>query len=237
METHIYETHNQNVSSNYLSPSRVSPSQKQTKIEEISRLTYFRSYRYIVEMSLFFVVLADPLPSTSQINLSEVNDINKTTTIQKKDLNTLHLKEMIWNTENEFFSSYNHKKFNDLILWKVSDLREETDKWESLKTLAKSYTETDIKNFGCTKLLSTDNILKIFRDVPNDYIHIIVEPKFSCFPTKIFLNFSSFSQKFFPKPATTGKCLPMVYLSNKKFALSHILYFFYLIRKKKIGFG
>ena len=32
-------------------------------------------------------------------------------------------------------------------------------------------------------------------------------------------------------PATTGKCLPMVYLSNKKFALSHILYFF--IRSEK----
>jgi hypothetical protein len=29
-----------------------------------------------------------------------------------------------------------------------------------------------------------------------------------------------------PPLTTTGKCLPMVYLSNKKFALSHILYFF-----------
>src|SRR5204863_265107 len=27
-----------------------------------------------------------------------------------------------------------------------------------------------------------------------------------------------------PQPATTGKCLPMVYLSNKKFALPHILF-------------
>lgn len=41
-------------------------------------------------------------------------------------------------------------------------------------------------------------------------IHIIVQP---------------------PPPATTGKCLPMVYLSNKKFALSHI--FFISIREEK----
>ena len=33
-----------------------------------------------------------------------------------------------------------------------------------------------------------------------------------------------------PLPATTGKCLPMVYLSNKKFALSHN--FFYSIRNR-----
>ena len=32
-------------------------------------------------------------------------------------------------------------------------------------------------------------------------------------------------------PATTGKCLPMVYLSNKKFALSHI--FFIRLGKEK----
>ncbi|RIA98390.1 hypothetical protein C1645_812806 [Glomus cerebriforme] len=43
-------------------------------------------------MSLFFVVLANPLSNTSQINIAEVNNVNETTTVNKKVLNDLHKK-------------------------------------------------------------------------------------------------------------------------------------------------
>jgi hypothetical protein len=54
------------------------------------------------------------------------------------------------------------------------------------------------------EMLPGDEISKYLKnfDKPPSLIHIIVQP---------------------PQPATTGKCLPMVYLSNKKFALSHLV--------------
>ncbi|GES76152.1 hypothetical protein GLOIN_2v1483424 [Rhizophagus clarus] len=82
-------------------------------------------------MLLFFVVLADPLPNPSQINIAA----------------------------------------------KISkDLCEEIDEWKSLKAFAKDYTETDIKSFGCIKLLSTGNVLEDFQDFSNDCIRIIIQP-------------------------------------------------------------
>jgi len=58
-------------------------------------------------------------------------------------------------------------------------------------------------NLGGAEFLNTS---------PEVHVHIIVEPL---------------------PPATTGKCLPMVYLSNKKFALSHIFFFFIRSGKRK----
>lgn len=50
---------------------------------------------------------------------------------------------------------------------------------------------------------------KIDKEPADSYIHILMQS---------------------PPLMTTGKCFSMVYLPNKKFALSRILYFFYLIR-------
>jgi hypothetical protein len=58
--------------------------------------------------------------------------------------------------------------------------------------LASSYTETGIENFRRNKLLLTNKVLEVFRDVLENRVHIIIQ---------------------LPLPsATTGKCLLMVYL-------------------------
>src|SRR5439155_27022422 len=106
-------------------------------------------------MTLIFVIIFDPLPNPSQINnTKETINVNETLSVKRGELNTIHLKEMIWNTQKKFFDShYNHSDYSDLTLWKVENLCEETEKWESLKALArKAYTETDIKDFGGNKL-------------------------------------------------------------------------------------
>ena len=71
-------------------------------------------------------------------------------------------------------------------------------------------TEDDIQKLGGKIMRSQDLFKTHFSNQPTlGNIHIIVQPQ---------------------PPATTGKCLPMVYLSNKKFALSHN--FFYSIRNR-----
>jgi hypothetical protein len=156
-------------------------------------------------MSLFFVVLAHPLDNPSMIDIIEIHviDGNK---VPKDELNTIHLKKLIWHEIGN--SEDNNKEANKLTLWKVKDLREGNDNWEVLKTLREPYNEDDIKQkLGGVMLLSTDVLFtEVWQDgLPKNSIHIIVQP---------------------PSPATTGKCLPMVYLSNKKFALSHIFFLF-----------
>ena len=87
-----------------------------------------------------------------------------------------------------------------LILWKVNI--PESKKQEI-------YEGIDVKvKFKGEELDSDLNTIgDYFKEQPTaKHIHIIVERS---------------------SPATTGKCLPMVYLSNKKFALSHILYFLF----------
>src|ERR1043166_2017973 len=114
-------------------------------------------------------------------------------------------------TDNILFKDFNVgllmdlicKKKKDIIsssnidLWKVEI--EETDEIiEKLKNI-----EINIREeFGGERLSTTKLARNIFSGGPPDErIHIIVQPLI-----------------------TTGKCLPMVYLSNKKFALSHIFF-------------
>jgi hypothetical protein len=75
-------------------------------------------------------------------------------------------------------------------------------------------TENDIEQkLGGKKMRSHYLFSSYFKDEPPvGKIHIIIQPP----------------------PATTGKCLP---ISNKKFALSHILYFFYPFRERKATTG
>ena len=69
----------------------------------------------------------------------------------------------------------------------------------------KSHESINVKEELRGELLDAeDSISSKIEKVPADnHIHILVQ---------------------LPPPATTGKCLPMVYLSNKKFALSHIFF-------------
>ena len=92
----------------------------------------------------------------------------------------------------------NNNKANELRLRKfVTPLKEDN---EALKELNKKFYESielsDELSPG-TKVLKEFPVGYEFLD---DYIHIIVQPP--------------------PLPATTGKCLPMFYLSNKKFAVT-----------------
>ena len=93
---------------------------------------------------------------------------------------------------------------NNLNLWKVAiPTKIKNNKRTILES--KPHDQIDIeKDLGGVLLEADDNIDDLFDQQSEiKQISIIVEP---------------------PSPATTGKCLPMVYLSNKKFALSHILF-------------
>jgi hypothetical protein len=92
---------------------------------------------------------------------------------------------------------------NNLKLWKVAiPTRNENEKRTILEN--KPYDQIDIeKDLEGKRLEADDNIGELFdQQLDTKQISIIIQS---------------------PPPATTGKCLPMVYLSNKKFALSHVL--------------
>ena len=111
------------------------------------------------------------------------------------------LRNDIYDKKKNTFSSIDR---NELILWKV-DIPFDCEN-DKLKMLDDAFgtinIEQDLKG---EEMLPGDKISKYLTnfDNPPSSIHILVQPS---------------------PPATTGKCLPMVYLSNKKFALSHILF-------------
>jgi len=106
-----------------------------------------------------------------------------------------HIKKVIWP---------NNDRANELKLWKFvtplkrvnNELKELNDKFRDKIDLTQKLGED----------LSPDTkFIKEFSDwknLPDEYIHIIVQP-----------------------PATTGKCLPMFYFSNKEICYS-LLHFF-----------
>ena len=159
--------------------------------------------------SLFCVVLVNPLKDPFPIDISKTNIINEDHPLISIENFTIgHLKILI-----------NKKKprlDDEMKLWKVEELAEGNDKWEILEKIVKELndetdTEQKLKELGARKLLSSNFFEGEFpAELPKRKVHIIVEPT---------------------KPTTTGKCLPMVYLSNKKFALSHI--FFIRLGKRK----
>ena len=121
------------------------------------------------------------------------------------------LKDAIYEKKKKYFEKQDYDP-SDLHLWKVDIPGDaENDKFVKLRTLeSRSHNEdTIIQELEGQKLTTFKDFGDIFNSDSKN-IRIIVQP---------------------PKPATTGKCLPMVYLSNKKFALSHI--FFYSIRQKE----
>ena len=114
------------------------------------------------------------------------------------------LKDAIYEKKKKYFEKQDYDP-SDLHLWKVNIPGDaENDKFVKLRTLeSRSHNEdTIIQELEGQKLTTFKDFGDIFNSDSKN-IRIIVQP---------------------PKPATTGKCLPMVYLSNKKFALSHIFF-------------
>ena len=107
-----------------------------------------------------------------------------------------HFREKLVESKRNIFGE---AKAEDLKLWRVNIHTRRNKEYEELKE--NPHLDIDIgKKFEGEVLDTSWSIIKEFPNPPEEHIHIIVEPT---------------------KPATTGKCLPMVYLSNKKFALSH----------------
>ena len=96
----------------------------------------------------------------------------------------------------------NNDKANELKLWMFKISREE--KAKKLETLNKKFRDNVDMTDELGEELDTIDPFPVDYKPPPKTIHIIAQPPSS--------------------PATTGKCLPMVYLSNKKFALSHIFF-------------
>jgi hypothetical protein len=132
-----------------------------------------------------------------------ITDANGTCEVPINMVNFDHIKIMIWNKINEGDTNEAYK----LKLFKVEIPHKEKNlKLNTINERFRSQADTELGD----ELDPTDNFnLKSFESSGETTHFIIVQP-----------------------PATTGKCLPMVYLSNKKFAVSHISS---LTRKEKPG--
>src|SRR4051812_2931953 len=150
-------------------------------------------------MSLFCVVLISPLPEPFPVDISQENWISENESISKEKLTFGHLKQMILRVIEKSPNVY--KNICEVkSLWKVEGLVESNDMWEKLEKLSdKTDIEQKLRELGGEKLSSTKKVKDVFSDPDDDdSVHIIMQP---------------------PPLTTTGKCLPMVYFSNKKFAL------------------
>jgi hypothetical protein len=103
------------------------------------------------------------------------------------------LRNTIYDEKKNTFSSIDR---NNLILWKV-DIPFDCEN-DKLKMLDNTFGTINIKkDLDGKEMLPGEEISKYLKNSPPSSIHILVQPP--------------------PSPAITGKCLPMVYLSNKKF--------------------
>src|SRR5436305_6680790 len=117
------------------------------------------------------------------------------------------LSKALWEKNKDYFTNTGVMNELNLKLWNVDIPTRNNKKYSELKK--NPLVDIDVEQeFGGVEIDQTWLINSTFTVSPlKEHIHIIVQPL---------------------PPATTGKFLPMVYLSNKKFALSHI--FFYSIR-------
>ena len=109
------------------------------------------------------------------------------------------LKKAIWAEDKEYFKEVGINNERRFKLWKVQIPTRNNNDYDKL--LKNHHEDLDVKEeFGGERLDETWHINSVFKCPPlKEHIHIMVQP---------------------PSLATTGKCLPMVYLSNKKFAVS-----------------
>ena len=117
-----------------------------------------------------------------------------------EDITISELKTLIYKQKK---SSFKDKGFDasDLRLWKVNISVAERKKLKQLEIRSRDETKS-IQKLGGEELSTFDDFNDIFRESSRN-IRILVQP---------------------PLPATTGKCLPTFYLSNKKFS---VISFFY----------
>ncbi len=160
-------------------------------------------------ISLYFAILDHPLKSPFPIAIPEdgieIDGIkHRLDQISFGDLKKLiHKRKPNICAENEV---------DDLKLWRVEDISDGNKVWKNLELMLKA------------RPPMTEIIEKIKGEIFPANIPVKGSPL-------LIANGIIIVQP--PPPATTGKCLPMVYLSNKKFALSHN--FFYSIRQKESG--
>ena len=129
--------------------------------------------------------------------------------ITDKIKNISHLQNAIKEVKKPQLNDF---ALNDLKLWKVYISINKNE--AKLSILDKQPQEVDIeRDLEGQKLIPSDDVPKDFcqQQPPLKIIHIIVQ---------------------LSQPTTTGKCLPMVYLLNKKFMLSHIIIFFIRLGKR-----
>ncbi|RIB24120.1 hypothetical protein C2G38_2032125 [Gigaspora rosea] len=122
-------------------------------------------------MSLFCIVLVDPLTSPFAVDIAEKNLIDNIE-ISIDNLTIGHLKKLIWKRKQRALVDI---KPNQLTLWKVEGLNEGNRKWEILEK--KVHTEIDIKQeFGGEKLFSTVKFKEAFPEkLPDNVVHVIVQ--------------------------------------------------------------
>src|ERR1043165_3060327 len=160
-------------------------------------------------MSIFYIILIDPLPESLAVNITEANTLSNDQTIPKNKLTFAHLKELILIATKRTSPTVYRRIHEVKSLWKIENLVEGKDKWGELKEIAKEENDIEqkLRNFGGVKLISSSYIFPKY-DFPEEHAHIIVtvEP---------------------PPPTTTGKCLSIVYLSNKKFADLYLISFLF----------
>ncbi|CAG8559834.1 42296_t:CDS:2 [Gigaspora margarita] len=122
-------------------------------------------------MSLFCIVLVDPLTGPFAVDIAEKNLVD-CHEISIDNLTIWHLKKLIWKQNQYDLADINPAT---LTLWKVEGLNERNRKWEIFEK--KSHTEIDIKQeFGGEKLFSTMKFKEAFPvKLPDNTIHIIVQ--------------------------------------------------------------
>jgi hypothetical protein len=159
-------------------------------------------HRNMAKLVLSCFVLDSALKFSVDIcDVNTISDSNSSREIPFNFLTIDHLKKMIYREQQDSFGQINPHM---LILWKVSiPTREKNGKYDKLKENPRL--EIVKKELEGEELDESWNVDTSFSDIRMEHVHIIIQP---------------------PPPATTGKCLPMIYLSNKKFALSHILFIF-----------
>ena len=147
----------------------------------------------MAETVLSLFVLGSALRTSVNIcNINLVSDANGSDVVIDK-LKIVHLKSLIWNIVKE--SDDNINKAIHLKLWKVEIQRDDKLLDELNEMFHKG---EDVENQLGKAMYQDDSYKEWFSSdyqLPDKTVHILVQPP--------------------PSPATTGKCLPMVYLSNK----------------------
>lgn len=171
-------------------------------------------------MSIFYIILTDPLPESLAVDITEANTFSDDKTISKDKLTFAHLKELILIATKRTSLTVYRRIHEVKSLWKIENLVEGKDRWGELEEIAKEKNgikqNQNLRDFGGVKLISSNLVRNRFPDYefPEEHVHIIVtvEPQ---------------------PPATTGKCLPIVPLEQEIRVISHPIFYFLFDQAKE----